>query len=120
MRFGAWRLMAAALTCAAATTVVFAGAARPLTMAEVREASVCLPSVGDPPDTLVRFSNGRYASAAIPFAEMRAFAAGRLNGEDTAAVEIVWNTGGSGNWEVVALCRRVDGQPRCANCVLAG
>jgi hypothetical protein len=104
-------LVAAICTC---TGAVFAEVTRPLTFAEVREAQVCLPSIGDPPDRMVPFSSGHYMSDGIPFAEMRAFAAGRLNGKDVAAVEVVWNTGGSGNWEVVALCRRVNGRARCS------
>jgi hypothetical protein len=80
-----------------------------LTPQQVRNARACLPSLGDPPDQIVAFRDGRYESPSIPFAEMRAMASGQLDGRPAVVVEIVWNTGGSGNWEIVALFRERSG-----------
>src|SRR4029078_6427786 len=52
----------------------------------------------------------KYASDSIPFAEMRTMASGQLDGKPAMVSEIVWNTGGSGNWEIVALSRESTGQ----------
>ena len=79
----------------------------------VRNGAVCIPSIADSPDQIVRFRNGTYHSSAIRFAQMRAMATGRLNGTEAVASEIVWNTGGSGNWEVVALFRLARGRAAC-------
>ena len=84
-------------------------AAPDLTPQQVRNAYVCLPSLGDPPDQLVLFKDGKYESPSIPFAEMRATASGELDGQAAIVAEIVWNTGGSGNWEIVALFREERG-----------
>lgn len=89
------------------------GLAADLTLAEVKSAEACLPDLGDGPPHVVRFAGGRAEAPGIPYAEMRAAALGRLGGEPVAVVEIVWNTGGSGNWEVVARFARVDGQVVC-------
>jgi hypothetical protein len=84
-------------------------AAPDLTPQQVRNADVCLPSLADPPDQLVLFRDGQYESPSIPFAEMRAMASGELEGRAAIVAEIVWNTGGSGNWEIVALFREEQG-----------
>ena len=76
---------------------------------QVRNAYSCLPSLADPPDEMVLFKDGKYSSPSIPLAEMRAMASGTLDGKTAAVVEIVWNTGGSGNWEIVALYRLMNG-----------
>jgi hypothetical protein len=81
-----------------------------VTVQDVRNTRVCIPSIGDAPDALVRLTNGEYHSATIPFAEMRAVGTGQLGGRPAAVAEIVWNTGGSGNWEIVALFRKVNGR----------
>ena len=59
---------------------------------------------------MVSFKDGKYASPSIPSAEMRAMASGQLDGKPAVVSEIVWNTGGSGSWEVVALFRESTGQ----------
>lgn len=84
-----------------------------LTPEEVRDAEVCLPGIGEEGEHLVRFAGGKYSGPGIPFAEMRALAFGELAGEPSAVVEIVWNTGGSGNWEVVARFARAGGHAVC-------
>jgi hypothetical protein len=89
------------------------GAAGPLTVQQVRNARACLPSLADPPDRLIQFADGRYSSADVPFADMRTAAAGTLDGHQSVVAEIVWNTGGSGNWEVVVLCREENAAPEC-------
>jgi len=76
---------------------------------QVRNAYSCLPSLADPPDEMVLFKDGKYNSPSIPFAEMRAMASGTLDGKMAVVTEIVWNTGGSGNWEIVALFRPIKG-----------
>src|SRR4051794_32499220 len=81
-----------------------------LTPAMVRNSETCLPSLADPPDALVPFRNGQYSSASIPFARMRAMGSGTLDGQPAIVAEIVWNTGGSGNWEIIALYRAANGQ----------
>jgi len=81
-----------------------------LTMRQVRNSNACLPSIADPPDLMVTFKDGKYASPSIPFAEMRAMASGQLDGKPAVVSEIVWNTGGSGNWEIVTLFRESAGQ----------
>ena len=81
-----------------------------LTVRQVRNSNACLPSLADPPDLMVPFKDGKFASPSIPFAEMRAMAAGQLDGKPAVVSEIVWNTGGSGNWEIVALFRESAGQ----------
>ena len=101
-----------------ASLVVALVASRPeaagrLTVQHVRNARACLPSLADAPDRLVQFTNGRYSSADVPFADMRAAAAGTLDGRASIVAEIVWNTGGSGNWEVVVLCREENAAPEC-------
>jgi hypothetical protein len=88
-------------------------AAGRLTVERVRNAQACLPSLADPPDRLIQFTHGRYSSAEVPFADMRAAAAGTLDGLSSVVAEIVWNTGGSGNWEIVVLCREANGAPEC-------
>jgi hypothetical protein len=77
---------------------------------QVRNAYVCLPSLADPPDDMVPFKDGKYNSPSIPFAEMRAIGSGSLDGKAAVVSEVVWNTGGSGNWEIVALFREVAGR----------
>lgn len=81
----------------------------PLTSNEVKNAKGCLPSLADPPDDMVQFKNGKFSSKDYPFAEIRATAFGVLNGSQVAVAEVCWNTGGSGNWEVVELFRRKNG-----------
>ena len=103
------------LTIAAALVVTFAtSAAQPtgssLTLQQVRNSYTCLPSLADPPDLMVAFTDGKYSSPSIPFAEMRATGSGQLDGKPAVVAEIVWNTGGSGNWEIVALFREENGQ----------
>jgi hypothetical protein len=94
-----------------AVTASAAQQTRPaLTPQQVRNAYACLPSLADPPDQMVLFKNGKYESPLIPFAEMRATGSGQLDGRPAVVTEIVWNTGGSGNWEIVALFREVNGQ----------
>jgi hypothetical protein len=99
----------AATIFAAAARGAAVQAAPDLTTQQVRNAYVCLPSLGDPPDQLVLFKDGKYDSPSIPFAEMRAMASGELDGQPAVVAEIVWNTGGSGNWEIVALFREQSG-----------
>ena len=102
-----------AVTAAIAVTVATPGlqqAGARLTLRHVRNSNACLPSLADPPDLMVPFQDGKYASASIPFAEMRAMASGQLEGKPAVVSEIVWNTGGSGNWEIVALFRESAGQ----------
>jgi hypothetical protein len=102
-----------AITAAIAVTFATPGlqpAAASLTVRQVRNSNACLPSVADPPDLMVPFKDGKYASPSIPFAEMRAMAFGQLDGKPAVVSEIVWNTGGSGNWEIVALFRESTGQ----------
>ena len=103
------------LTIAAALVATFAtSAAQPagpsLTLQQVRNSYACLPSLADPPDLMVPFTDGQYSSPSIPFAEMRAMGSGLLDGKPAVVTEIVWNTGGSGNWEIVALFREENGQ----------
>jgi hypothetical protein len=62
---------------------------------------------------MVLFKNGQYSSPSIPFAEMRAMGSGQLDGRPAVVTEIVWNTGGSGNWEIVALFRETNGSAVC-------
>jgi hypothetical protein len=82
----------------------------PVTAEQVKNADTCLPSLADPPDDMVPFRDGKYASESIPFAEMRAMAFGEADSQQIGVVEIVWNTGGSGNWEVVELFREANGK----------
>jgi len=101
------------IAAAIAVTVVTPGlqpAGGSLTVGQVRNSNACLPSLADPPDLMVPFKDGKYASRSIPFAEMRAVASGQLDGKPAVISEIVWNTGGSGNWEIVALFRESTGQ----------
>jgi hypothetical protein len=84
-----------AITAAIAVTVATPGlqpAGASLTVRQVRNSNACLPSVADPPDLMVPFKDGKYASPSIPFAEMRAMAAGQLDGKPAVVSEIVWNT----------------------------
>jgi hypothetical protein len=83
---------------------------RPVTPEQVKNADTCLPSLGNPPDHMVPFRDGKYASDSIPFAEMRAMAFGEADDRQIGVAEIVWNTGGSGNWEVVELFREANGK----------
>ena len=101
--------MTAAIAVAAATPRRQPASAS-LTLSQVKNSSACLPSLAAPPDLMVPFKDGQYASPSIPFAEMRAMAAGQLDGKPAVVSEIVWNTGGSGNWEIVALFRESTGQ----------
>jgi hypothetical protein len=103
------RSLLAAFIFAAIAPGAAVHAAPDLTPQQVRNAYVCLPSIGDPPDQLVLLRDGKYDSPAIPFAEMRAMASGELDGQPAVVAEIVWNTGGSGNWEIVALFREEQG-----------
>ena len=77
---------------------------------QTKNAYACIPSLADLADQMVRFKDGKYNSPSIPFAEMRAIASGKLDGRMAAVTEIVWNTGGSGNWEIVALFRQMNGK----------
>jgi hypothetical protein len=102
-----------AITAAIAVSLAPPGehpAGASLTVRQVRNSNACLPSLADPPDLMVPFKDGKYASLSIPFAEMRAMASGQLDGKSAVVSEIVWNTGGSGNWEIVALFRESTGQ----------
>jgi len=102
-----------AITAAIAVAVAAPGkqpAGASLTVRQVRNSNACLPSLADPPDLMVPFKDGKYVSPSIPFAEMRAMASGQLDGKPAVVSEIVWNTGGSGNWEIVALFRESSGQ----------
>jgi hypothetical protein len=102
-----------AITAAIAVTIATPGlqpAGAGLTVRQVKNSNACLPSLADPPDLMVPFKDGKYASPSIPFAEMRAMASGQLDGKPAIVSEIVWNTGGSGNWEIVALFRESNGQ----------
>jgi hypothetical protein len=94
----------------AVATFAASQTAASLTEERVRNASVCLPSLADPPDEMVAFKDGKYNSSSIPFAEMRATGSGSLDGMAAVVTEIVWNTGGSGNWEIVALFREEGGR----------
>ncbi|MBS1954999.1 MAG: hypothetical protein JST89_12490 [Cyanobacteria bacterium SZAS-4] len=78
----------------------------PITESEVKNALGCLPSLADPPDEMVQFKNGKFVSKDYPFANIRATAFGVLDGAPAAVGEVCWNTGGSGNWEVIELFRR--------------
>jgi len=107
------RTFVLAIAAALVATLVTSAAqavAPSLTLQRVRNSYACLPSLADPPDLLVPFKDGRYSSPAIPFAEMRATGSGELDGMPAVVTEIVWNTGGSGNWEIVALFRDENGQ----------
>jgi hypothetical protein len=102
-----------AMTAAIAVSLATPGeqtAGASLTVHQVRNSTACLPSVADPPDLMVPFRDGKYVSPLIPFAEMRAMASGLLDGKPAVVSEIVWNTGGSGNWEIVALFRESTGK----------
>ncbi len=110
----------AAIAAAAALAPLFAttpshGARREAapTAAEVRNAEVCLPALGEEGDHVVKLEGGQYSGPGIPFAEMRALAVGRVARVPSAVAEIVWNTGGSGNWEIVALFERTKGKLVC-------
>ncbi len=103
------------LTIAAAVVATLAtSAAQPagpsFTLQQVKNSYACLPSLADPPDLMVAFTDGKYSSPSIPFAEMRAAGSGALDGKPAVVAEIVWNTGGSGNWEIVALFREENGR----------
>ena len=100
--------MGAILT--ALTTSAASQTAAGLAPQQVRNAYVCLPSLADPPDEMVLFKDGTYNSPSIPFAEMRAIGSGSLDGKAAVVSEVVWNTGGSGNWEIVALFREEAGR----------
>jgi hypothetical protein len=104
--------LTAAIVGAVLTTLTTSAASQTpagLTPPQIRNASVCLPSLADPPDEMVLFKDGKYKSPSIPFAEMRALGSGSLDGKPAVAAEVVWNTGGSGNWEIVALFREEGG-----------
>lgn len=90
--------------------ILLANASHPLNAREVRNAEVCLPAIAEEGDRTARFADGRYEGPGIPFAEMRALAFGTLAGGPSAVAEIVWNTGGSGNWEIVERFARVSGR----------
>lgn len=81
----------------------------PLTIYEVKNALGCLPSLADPPDAMVQFKSGKFSSKDYPFAEIRSTALGVINGSQVAVADVCWNTGGSGNWEVVEIFRREKG-----------
>lgn len=87
--------------------------AAPFKTADVKNSSCCIPSLGDAPDTLVKFSNGHFHSKNIAFADMRAMAVGMLDKKPAAVAEICWSTGGSGNWETIALFRKEHGKLIC-------
>ncbi len=82
----------------------------PITAADVKNARGCLPSLADPPDEMVQFKDGEFKSQDYPFAKIRATAFGVLDGKPAAVGEVCWNTGGSGNWEVIELFRKKDGK----------
>jgi hypothetical protein len=103
-------LVLAAVILVALTVPAASQAPSGLTSDQVRNAYVCLPSLADPPDQMVLFKDGQYNSPSIPFAEMRAMGSGSLNGKPAVVAEVVWNTGGSGNWEIVALFREEGGR----------
>jgi hypothetical protein len=84
-----------------------------LTAADVRNAEVCLPAIAQEGDRIVKLIDGKASTPEIPFAEMRAVAVGEIGGEPAAVAEIVWNTGGSGNWEIVARFAREGGKVVC-------
>lgn len=81
-------------------------AGSPIAESEVKNAMGCLPSLADPPDAMVQFKDGKFTSSDYPFANIRATAFGVLDGAPAAVGEICWNTGGSGNWEVIELFRK--------------
>src|SRR5262249_38891555 len=80
---------------------------------DVLNAEACLPAIAEEGDRIVGFENGKSSGPGIPFAEMRALGFGRLSGEPSAVAEIVWSTGGSGNWEIVARFARSSGHVVC-------
>jgi hypothetical protein len=95
---------------ASATSIEAGEKPRPVTAEQVKNADTCLPTLADPPDAIVPFRDGKYSSNSIPFAEMRAMAFGEADDRQIGVVEIVWNTGGSGNWEIVELFREANGK----------
>jgi hypothetical protein len=107
------RTLAFALGAALVATLKTSGAqpTRPsLSLQRAKNSYACLPSLADPPDMVVPFKDGQYSSPSIPSAEVRATGSGELDGKPALVTEIVWNTGGSANWEIVALFREENGQ----------
>lgn len=84
----------------------------PITAEDLKNVRVCLPSLGNGPDALVHLENYELRNQDYPFVKLRAKAFGTLDGKPAAVAEIVWNTGGSGNWSTCVLFRRVNGRVR--------
>jgi hypothetical protein len=84
--------IAVLVVLASAGSIEAGGKPRPVTAEQVKNADTCLPSLADPPDDIVPFRDGKYASDSIPFAEMRAMAFGEADEQQIGVVEIVWNT----------------------------
>jgi hypothetical protein len=81
-----------------------------ITPAEIRNSNCRVPSMGEEPDSILKFSNGKSKSKKIPFAEMRTTEVGILNGAPAGVAYVVWNTGGSANWKTLVLFRRKKGK----------
>lgn len=99
-------LTTAALVLASLSGSNVYAAGNPISESELKNAMGCLPSLADPPDAMVQFKDGKFTSSDYPFANIRATAFGVLDGAPAAVGEVCWNTGGSGNWEVVELFRK--------------
>ncbi|HEY9731947.1 MAG TPA: hypothetical protein V6C89_08545 [Drouetiella sp.] len=104
-----WKITTATLFLGMLVASNSYAAENPITAAEVQNAEGCLPSLADPPDEMVKFKDGKFSSKDYPFAKIRATAFGVLDGSPAAVAEVCWNTGGSGNWEVVELFRKKNG-----------
>jgi hypothetical protein len=63
-----------------------------------------VPSMGEGPGNWVQFRNGiGIKTKAVPYAEMRTVATGRIGKVPTSVAHVTWNTGGSGNWSALLM-----------------
>jgi hypothetical protein len=63
-----------------------------------------VPSMGEGPGDWVQFRNGLgVKTEAVPYAQMRSVATGRIGNVPTSVAHVTWNTGGSGNWSALLM-----------------
>lgn len=87
----------------------------PITVAEVKNSSICVPSIGQGPGHQIRLKNGAYKmkNDSINGSEqgnVSSIATGTLSGASAAVGLLTWNTGGSGWWHELLLFRRINGK----------
>jgi hypothetical protein len=82
-----------------------------LTKREIENGPFPLPRLSQGYD-MITFSDGHFKDKETE-ADINQIAVGSLDNAPAAVGLVIWNTGGTGDWEVLGLYRLVAGKPQC-------